>query len=356
MVLLVFVHGYNLQHRFLQPWTIPGEPITFTAFTEYFLANGIFRFRIPMLFIISGFLYALHDRRPYGERINKRLRTLMLPYLIWSAAGILLTYILELFPFSRDVILSTNMTQIDSERMFLHEYHWYELLGQWILSPLPFQLWFIRVLFVYNLAYPALRWCVTHPIAKKIFFPFAILLWLFTMGFYFFEGEGLLFFSLGIWMQKNSFDIDRAAPYLHPHRWGIAFVSFALIKTWLAFSGQPIFGDAVYHLLAALHKLTVISGLIAMWYGSDRLVKWCMSKHWFVWGSGFSFIIYALHAPFIVYAIEGVFRFVDHLPYYRLFTFILLPTAIITLSILIGAALRKTVPRFYSILTGGRGL
>ncbi len=27
MALLVFVHGYNLNQGYLQPWTIPGEPL-----------------------------------------------------------------------------------------------------------------------------------------------------------------------------------------------------------------------------------------------------------------------------------------------------------------------------------------
>ena len=52
MVLLVFVHGYNLKESYMQPWTMPGEPLSFTTFTEYWLANGLFSFRIPMLFII----------------------------------------------------------------------------------------------------------------------------------------------------------------------------------------------------------------------------------------------------------------------------------------------------------------
>ena len=69
MLLLVFVNGYNLDIRYMQPWTIPGQSMTLTAFTEYFLANGIFRFRIPMLFIISGFLFALHDQK-FHENIT----------------------------------------------------------------------------------------------------------------------------------------------------------------------------------------------------------------------------------------------------------------------------------------------
>ena len=94
MVLLVYVHGYNLNQGYLQPWTMPGEPLTFTSFTEYFLANGIFRFRIPMLFIISGYLFAMGDDKPYKQRSRKRVKTLLYPYLTWSAVGLLLTYVL----------------------------------------------------------------------------------------------------------------------------------------------------------------------------------------------------------------------------------------------------------------------
>jgi len=85
MVMLVFIHGYNLNLRYLQSATTVSEPLTATTFIQYFLSNGLFRFFIPMLFIISGYLYALQDNKPYKESIIKRLRTLFLPYLIWSA-------------------------------------------------------------------------------------------------------------------------------------------------------------------------------------------------------------------------------------------------------------------------------
>lgn len=202
MVLLVFVHAYNLDIRYMQPWTIPGQNMSFTAFSEYFFANGIFRFRIPMLFIISGYLYALHDYKPYKERTNKRLRTLLAPYLLWSAIGILFTLLLESFPFGRNLVESSHIVQIDETRQLLVNYHWYEVLFRWIFLPVPYQLWFIKVLLIYNIAYPAIRWCVTHPVARWIFFTVAVLMWLGTMGFVIFEGEGLLFFSLGIWIQK----------------------------------------------------------------------------------------------------------------------------------------------------------
>jgi fucose 4-O-acetylase-like acetyltransferase len=356
MVLLVFVHGYNLDIRYMQPWTIPGQSMTLTAFTEYFLANGIFRFRIPMLFIISGFLFALHDQKPYKQRTNKRLRTLLLPYLIWSAIGIIFTLILESFPVGRELVSGSHIVQIDDTRQLLHDYHWYELLFRWIFIPIPYQLWFIRVLLIYNIAYPAIRWCVTNRTGRWIFFSVAILMWLGTMGFVFFEGEGLLFFSLGLWMQKTDFSIEDPGRWFRPLWWGVAFVTLAAIKTVLAFEGALFLGNAITPVLVILHKSVILSGLIACWFGLNPLVCWCMNRKWFAWLSAFAFIIYAMHAPLVAYLINPVLALLSPLPVTHILAFILLPLAIITLSISTGALLRMMSPKVYGLLTGGRGL
>lgn len=353
MFLLVFVHAYNLNISYLQPWTMPGEPLTVTSFTEYWLANGIFRFRIPMLFIISGYLFALSDYKPYKERTKKRVRTLLYPYLAWSAVGLLLSFVLELFPYSRHVVAETHMLQIDESRLLLHDYHWYEVLARWLFFPVSYQLWFIRVLLIYNIAYPALRWCVLHPVARKIFFSIAVLLWIATFGFVFFEGEGLLFFSLGIWMQKTGFDIDKPKKWLSPLVWFGIFLFFSVAKTLLAFGAYFPGAEPV---LMLMHKLVVFSGLVAAWYGCDALVRWCMNRKWFVWLSAFSFMIYAVHAPLVVYASKAIFLAISNWYGYRMLTFVLLPLVLILVSVILGAMLRKWVPRFYGFLTGGRGL
>lgn len=355
MVLLVFVHGYNLNTRYMQPWTIPGETMGFTAFTEYFLANGIFRFRIPMLFIISGFLYAFHDWKPYKQRTNKRLRTLLVPYLMWSAIGLIFTYVLEMFPSGSALVAESNIVRIDESRLLLHDYHWYELAGRWLIFPVPYQLWFIRVLLIYNIAYPAIRWCVTNRRAKWVFFIVAALLWIGTMGFVFFEGEGLLFFSLGVWIQKTGFSIEKPGRWLHPVWWGLAFVVFAAVKTVLAFHGEELLGNVLILVLIILHKMVILSGLIACWFGLDLIVRWCMETAWFARTSASAFIIYALHAPLVAYLINPVLRLLAPVPGSQLLAFIFLPLCIILFSIAAGTLLRKLSPAVYGILTGGRG-
>jgi fucose 4-O-acetylase-like acetyltransferase len=109
MALLVFVHGYNVEPRYLQPWTTPEDPLTVSTFIEYFLANGILRFRIPLLFLISGYLFALHDQVPHGQRVRKRVRTLLLPYLLWSALCLVLFYAFETWPPAQQAIAASGI-------------------------------------------------------------------------------------------------------------------------------------------------------------------------------------------------------------------------------------------------------
>jgi fucose 4-O-acetylase-like acetyltransferase len=356
MALLVFVHGYNIEPRYLQPWTLPEQAFSRTAFTEYFFANGILRFRIPMLFIISGYLYALHDYGVNRDRVKKRVRTLLVPYLLWSGLCLLIFYALEMHPAGSALISASHIAQIDETRVFVHQYRWYEILARWILVPLPYQLWFIRVLFVYNLAYPLIRRWLAGPTSKWMLFAIAALLWLGTMNFLLFEGEGLLFFSLGVWIQKTGFDIDKPGRWLDPRVWGLVFVGAAASKTWLAFQGQPLLGDWLFPILTVLHKLTVGSGLIAAWFGCDALVGWCMARRWFVWLTAFSFIIYAVHAPWVAMLIDPTIRLLGSGPGDQMLAFVLLPPALIAFAVVLGAAMRKVAPGVYGVLTGGRGL
>ncbi|HYH16690.1 MAG TPA: acyltransferase family protein, partial [Flavisolibacter sp.] len=196
MFLLVFVHGYNLNNRYLQPFTFVDEPMTLTAWTEYFLANGLFRFRIPMLFAISGYLFAVYDNKPHKERILKRVRTLLVPYFLWSVIGLLTAVLLANWSWTEAAVYRTHLQPVSKPFSQYGFSDWASAL----LWPTAFQLWFIRCLFVYNLMYPWLK----AGLAKKpwLLFGFFGLLWLSSLGFVLIEGEGLLFFSLGIWLAK----------------------------------------------------------------------------------------------------------------------------------------------------------
>ena len=170
------------------------------------------------------------------------------------------------------------------------------------------------------------------------------------------EGEGLLFFALGVWIQKTNFSIETPAKYLKPIYWGVVFITLSLFKTWLAFEGESLIGEAVYPLITLLHKFVIASGLITCWFGLDKLVHIFMNQKWFVWLSAFSFFIYALHAPWVAIFIDAMFEWLQFIEGYRMITFVLLPLLVIGICILLGAALRRISPHTYQFLTGGRGM
>ena len=357
IVSVVSLHSYNLQQRFLQPWTTVREKLTPTGFTEYFIANGLLRFLIPMLFAISGYLYTLHDSAPNGRRFRRRIRTLLLPYLAWSTFAMVMTYVMELFPYTRNLVFTSRIAYLDDNRLLLHDYRWYELLRSWLLSTLAYQLWFLRVLLFYNLIYPVLRWCVMHKIVKWVFWVVVGILWVGGFESVLVDGEGLLFFSLGIWLQKTNFNLDTTArSRRNALAWGCLCLVSAATKTWLAFKGHAILGNYVFPTLVLLHKVTIASGVLAAWFGLDGPIRWCMRQKGFVRLSAFSFFIYVFHTPLVAYAINPVLSGLHSLIAFRLLAFILLPLTVIALCIGLGSLFRRMAPGVYHTLTGGRGL
>ncbi|MDX2183992.1 MAG: acyltransferase [Gemmatimonadaceae bacterium] len=348
MVLLVYVHGYDLEQRYLQPYTLVEERLSFTTFTQYLLANGLFRFRLPVLFIISAYLLAMRPPAPHGPLVRRRVRTLLVPFVLWSGIALLTTWGLEHWALTAPGIEAARLTWYGDG--LISRATWGQRLSIWLLEPVAFQLWFLRSLFVYIAAYPLLRRAVVA--RPRVTFAIATLFWLADFGIpLLFGGEGLLAFLIGIWLGVRGADVETRPSWVRLGPLTIVWLTAAACKTYLAFQGVSEFVTP----MVLLHKLVVASGMLVMWYGIDGLVTRAMDNRAFAWVSGFSFIIYAAHVPVINYALFWIFPLVEHLPGYRMAVFVLLPLLVMAGSVLVGATLRRFTPRAYGWLTGGRG-
>ncbi|MDE3252874.1 MAG: acyltransferase [Bacteroidota bacterium] len=351
IVLLLLVHGYNLHETYLQPFTMVHEPLTFTSFFEYFMANGILRFRIPLLFIISGYIYALQDKIPQVKHLLKRARTLLIPYLIWSAIGLAITYAWQQFPLTAKAVFNAQLDQLGDNRTY-DQIGFSGIVFRWLLTPISFQLWFILAIFLYDLLYPFIKWILARK--AMIWFMLTFLCWIFEISFLVIDSRGLFFFSLGIWIQKTNFQLDQKPRWLSVYIAWVFFIGCSLIKSFMAFELEP--GNAFIRIcLTILHDTSVIAGILAVWYGGDFLVRFFMRQSWFRWSASFSFFIFGLHAPLVVYLTHLCFLLYPGFAYYRLLTYFLAPLITLGICIGLGALLRKKLPAFYSLCTGGRG-
>lgn len=274
----------------------------------------------------------------------------MIPFFIWSAVGLLITYIMQQFPVTAQVVKDTGMDQLGDNRPY-NEIGWGGVIIRWLLVPVSFQLWFIRSLFIYNILYPVFRWGVTK--IPGIWLGVMFLLWVAQFNMLTFEGNGIFFFSLGIWINKSNYPLDKKPEWFSAYLAWVCFIGFAVIKTFMAFELED--STLTRTALTFLYAATVLAGLLAVWFSLDDVVKWCMQRKWFLWLTAFSFIIYGLHVPLIEYLTVFMYRYMHHLPNHRLIVYLTAPAIVLTISIITGMLLRKLAPRFYKLATGGRG-
>ncbi|MCU0647332.1 MAG: acyltransferase, partial [Gemmatimonadaceae bacterium] len=137
MVLLVYVHAFNLHPRYLHPMTLVEEPASPATVVQYLLANGLLRFRIPMLFAISGYLFALRDEAgvSHWTRVSRRLRTLGVPYVAWSAIALAITWALEQWAVTRGWVVSASLSPFGPEKALLRDHTVGDVASRWLFVP-----------------------------------------------------------------------------------------------------------------------------------------------------------------------------------------------------------------------------
>jgi len=331
--------------------TLENEPLTFTTFFQYFFSNGFLRFRIPVLFLISGYLYAYYDSRSYAERTKMRFTTLMVPYLLWSAIGLLITFVLQQFPFTADIVFRADVDQMGDNRPYT-DIGWDGIILRWLLVPISFQLWFIFVLFIYNASYPIFRFMIQK--VPWIWFFFTGFLWFTLFNARHVEGQGMFFFSLGILLQKRQVNIEKEPNWFSLGLCWIFFLGVCLMKTFVAFEFEPNTLPTQIT-LTVLYQLTVVSGILAIWFSVDKVSAWWMQQEWLKDSTGYSFFIFGLHVPLLIYVMQFALDLLSDFRFGRLTAYFLVPVLVIIFCIFLGHLLKRFMPKFYALLTGGRG-
>src|SRR5689334_20787058 len=107
IVFVVYIHAYNFPERYLYPDTVIAGPPGIARFIEYFVSNGLGRFAVPLFFGISGYLFFRDirgDPRIFFFKFVKRLRTLAIPYLLWSGLWLAAVCRLQQIPGLRSAV------------------------------------------------------------------------------------------------------------------------------------------------------------------------------------------------------------------------------------------------------------
>jgi surface polysaccharide O-acyltransferase-like enzyme len=338
IILVVFIHSYNEEVKFASK-TLADGMSPWVLFIENFFSKGIARVAAPLFFAISGYLfYGSNDftLSAVVDKLRRRFRSLVIPYLFWSVFGLILFLFLQSLPWSKDFFT----------KGLIIDYSFSKVIYTILVNPIPYQLWFIRDLIMLVILSP-LIWYLTKSL-KGVWLVMLILLWnLDPKTFELFSNEALLFFTFGC-----ALALDKTG--LVNKRFSV-FSSCCLLATWLLiiFSTTYMltFGQSNFA-LSVLNNLGILIGILSVWSLYDHINPERISKYSVLFG--YSFIIFVFHEPLLTILIKGMFFLFGKTDTSSLLVYVIAPLLAIGISMLLRLVMKRKAPGLYNLATGGR--
>ena len=349
MAALLFIHNYGYSPFVINPSTGSGGLKTISIFIELLFSNSLLRFRMGLLMAVSGYLMANSKLIPYKELLIKKTKTLLIPYVIISSVGLIITFIFENSTFGWHNLNTTGMIGISMWHFTLKDFALYLFV-----KPVSFQLWYLKTIFLMAVLSPAIRYLLIKIPGPAFAITFVI--WMFTN---YLDGETrdrcFIFYGLGYYLRLYNKDVLTPIKRLNSY-WALAaFVAISIFRATLATFTFPFFGNTTY-LLTITFKINEIIGLYAIWFCFQDTVKKILVSPFYIKYCNCSFFIYAFHAPFINY-VSQIFRWRGwyEITGMHLLLYILLPAFVLPLMMVLDKAVKKYFPGFFMLMSGGRG-
>ncbi|WP_200878584.1 acyltransferase family protein [Sphingobacterium sp. ML3W] len=346
---VVFIHTdfSNVVMQGVKQIDFANYPIFSSIFTLF--SKIILEICVPLFYFISGFLFfyktPVFNTHTYLGKLKKRARSLLIPYVFWNLVVLLLLYLAQTFLggslISGKSKLITDYSMLD----WLWAFWDTSMISSHLDKSLPINspFWFIRDLMVVVLFSPLI-----YIVLKKLKGIAVILLgilwitnqWMYLPGFSF---ASLFFFAAGAYFSihnKNFVEV------LKP-RLSMAILFYPIMALTDLYLWGPQWN-------AYLHGGGIIIGLVlAIGLSAHFIAKGTWSDSTSLGNS--SFFIFAYHRLPLVFVIKFLFKIIHpNSEIELLLLYIVCPAITILLGLLIYNVLKKYLPRFTSLISGGR--
>lgn len=337
IVLVVFIH-------MIPERLIPIE-INYSGMNMYYITSEIFshiigRIAVPCFFLFSGYFF-FHKLENwnlsfYYSQLQKRCKTLIIPYLFWNSLLIIAICI-------KQYIFSLLSFDVNEDRIFnIQSQSVYELFWK---GPINLPLWYIRDLICMSLLAPFFYYLFKY--LKKYGVFILIVLYLITCETYLpgLSMTAFMFFGLGAY-------------------WGIYkrnILEFSLrFRTLYGMGTLLFFCCAVYYngceFSEYFTRLFVLFGVITAIGIMDWVIKHESWKKRLCDLSVTVFFIYAVHEIYIINWVKGFFArlFEVETGWGLLVSYVSTPIITIGICLLLYFLLDKVCPKILAFAVGGR--
>lgn len=325
IIMVLYIHSY-----YEEAVNFP----TALALERLLGTHGLSHVANLLFFTISGFLFfnGIESAKQCFPKIRKRVRTLLVPYLIWNVIFVLWYVILNAIP-GVGKYLNLNPTEIFSSfKEAIIGLYW---------KPASHQLWFIRDLMIFVALSPIIYYWVKY--AKM----YGCLL-LFVISI-FFDINCTAYFVLGAYIALHS-NLDNVSRIITKKMFAICTTLWILVSLYRSFMPADYVPDRYMNIVFELNSL------VAVWGGYDHLSRGRILTQNPFWKAvtGYSFFVYLFHIPVINFIKKGGLILAGTSTISLCLMFLITPLVMMLVVKITSDVMRKFVPKTYSVLTGGR--
>ena len=319
VIMMLYVHGiYNESELFRMSYIV-----------KSIISRLSYRVINPTYFSISGFLffYGINAMADCFPKMKKRIHTVLIPFILWNLIVVLENLIFYQIPFSSEFFNFNLLDKYNDISAVI-----YNLL----ICPAGFHLWFLRDLILIIAITPLLY-------GIKMVTPLGVLSPVLCICTCFFPQIGLLksifWFVFG---SEYFVHIGKCKSIVIP----ILFICLCITELLFPHEYWKHFTSPI-----------ILLGILSIWNLFDRLAKenFSLKQHRLLSLScQFTFFIYLYHEPFINVIRKLLAFILGRNSFAFASSYLTSPWFVIVIGILVGYAFKKSSPKIYSILTGGR--
>ncbi len=279
--LIILLHCYSVVQV-----TGPASSIYFK--TVYPFALWLGETGVPAFFFISGFLF-FFSQKSYREKLTTRIRTLLVPYLLWNTL-LLAVYLLAYgcgLPVEVNGKAFSSFDAMDYLRLYWDKGSYDNGNSTPLLCPF----WYIRNLLVMTVLSPVVYYLLRY---LREFFLLAVLIWWLLTPHNAFTSQTVLFFSLGAYFSifKTNF---LSMVIAHRKLFLSAFVLLAILDI----GSHTLYTTPVN---LQLHRLSLIANIPILFLLADACSRRNLSSSFL---TNAAFITFALHYPIVLVIRKG---------------------------------------------------
>ena len=331
IVFVVIIHNSATN----QYATLPPDTITsFTSYLHNFLAYILGTVAVPFLFFISGVAF-FRNYKPnlYFTKLKSRVKSILIPYLIWNIFGLLFAVLYTYTPLSSYISgreLFTPTPENILAGIFLYKYN--------------FQFWFLFDLMFYILLTPIINLLIHYKVSGFITCFLTLLLPLLTPTFLNINTNFTVFYILGCFIGKHYL------PYFtKPSTKSLRTVSLLATVTILTIQTLAFYSFIQLPHIVSQFFLTLL--LLSLYFASDLFLTKIKTTPNF---TKESFPLYTLHTYFIAIIIKLIYLINPNSSLMLLINELSSTLITIIIVVSISSLIHKKLPKLYAVIFGNR--